>query len=274
MTDIKYTREGSGDPLVLIHGIGHQRSAWGDTFELLAEDFDVIAIDLPGFGKSPRPDRPHSYRMASYVDQLEEFFAELGLDRPHVAGNSLGGMFALELASRGAVRTATAIAPAGFWGPLGLANAIANLTMLKASTYAPRPVLKAFSDKAFLRKVSLRALYSHPERVPADVAYDEALNLRNAPGFFPVAWHVSRARFKGTPLVPVTIAWGTNDRLLLPSQATTAREALPTVSHLTLPGCGHVPMVDNPELVAGVIVQTVVQAADRAGEPLLHLTGA
>ena len=64
------------------------------------------------------------------------------------------------------------------------------------------------------------------------------------------------------------------DKLLLPSQATTAREALPMVSHLTLPECGHVPMIDNPELVAGAIVQTVVQAADRAGQPLLHLTGA
>ena len=50
--------------------------------------------------------------------------------------------------------------------------------------------------------------------------------------------------------------------------------ALPMVSHLTLPDCGHVPMVDNPELVAGAIVQTVVQAADKAGQPLLHLTGA
>lgn len=273
MTTISYTREGSGDPLVLIHGIGHQRSAWGDTFELLAEDFDVIAIDLPGFGRSPRPQGPHNYRVDSYVDQLEEFFADLGLDRPHVAGNSLGGMLALELAARGTVSTATAIAPAGFWGALGLVNAVANLAALKASTHVPRPVLKAFSDKAFLRKLSLRALYSHPERVPADVAFDDALNLRTSPGFFPVAWHLSRAHFRRQPLVPVTIAWGTNDRLLLPSQATAAREALPMVSHLTLPGCGHVPMIDNPELVAGAVVQTVVQAADRAGRPLMHLTG-
>lgn len=273
MNTISYTREGSGDPLVLIHGIGHQRSAWGGTFELLAEDFDVIALDLPGFGKSPRPGAPHSYRVESYVDQLEEFFADLGLDRPHVAGNSLGGLFALELASRGSVRTSTAISPAGFWGPLGLVNAVANLAAMKASTYAPRRVVKLFSDKAFLRKVSLRSLYSHPEQLDAVAAYDDALNLRSSPGFFPVAWHASHARFRHQPLVPVTIAWGTKDRLLLPSQAATARHELPMVSHLTLPDCGHVAMIDNPELVAGAIVQTVVQAADRAGEPLVHFTG-
>jgi len=274
MSTIDYTRAGSGDPLVLIHGIGHQRSAWGDTFELLAQDFDVVALDLPGFGASPAPAAPYSYRMDSYVDQLEDFFGHLGLDRPHVAGNSLGGMFALELAARGSVRTATAISPAGFWGPLGLVNAVAGLTMLKASAHAPRPVLKLFSDKALLRKVSLRRLYSHPENVPADIAYREALNLRTSPGFFPTAWHATRSRYRHEPLVPVTIAWGTKDRLLLPSQAVTAREALPRVSHLTLPDCGHVPMADNPELVAGAIVQTVVQAADRAGQPLLHFTGA
>jgi pimeloyl-ACP methyl ester carboxylesterase len=273
MSSISYTRAGSGDPLVLIHGIGHQRSAWGDTVELLAQDFDVIAIDLPGFGRSPAPARPHSYRMDSYVDQLEDFFTHLGLDRPHVAGNSLGGMFALELAARGSVRTATGISPAGFWGPLGLVNAMASLSMMKVSTYAPRPVLKLFSDKATLRKASLRALYAHPENVPGHVAYDDALNLRTSPGFFPVAWHASRSRYRRQPLVPVTIAWGTKDRLLPPSQAVAARRQLPMVSHLTLPDCGHVPMIDNPELVAGAIVQTVVQAADRAGQPLVHLTG-
>lgn len=274
MTTISYTRAGSGDPLVLIHGIGHQRSAWGETFELLAQDFDVIAIDLPGFGRSPAPEQPHSYRMSSYVDQLEEFFGDLGLDRPHVAGNSLGGMFALELAARGCVRTATAISPAGFSGTLGLVNAVASLTAMKMSAHAPRPVVKLFSDKAFLRRISLRALYYHPELVDPQTAYDDAINLRTSPGFFPVAWHASRARFRHQPLVPVTIAWGTKDRLLLPSQAATARQKLPMVSHLVLPDCGHVPMIDNPELVAGAIVQTVVQAADRAGQPLLHLTGA
>ncbi|WP_158607671.1 alpha/beta fold hydrolase [Flexivirga caeni] len=273
MTTIDYARAGSGDPLVLIHGIGHQRSAWGETFELLAQDFDVIALDLPGFGKSPAPAPPYSYRMDSYVEQLEDFFDHLGLDRPHVAGNSLGGMFALELAARGSVRTATAISPAGFWGPLGLVNAVANLSLMKASSHAPRRVVRLFSDKAALRKASLRALYVHPENVPGAVAYDDALNLRTSPGFFPVAWHATRSRFRHQPLVPVTIAWGTKDRLLLPSQAATARAELPMVSHLTLPDCGHVPMIDNPELVAGAIVQTVVQAADRAGQPLLHLTG-
>lgn len=274
MSSIDYTRAGSGDPMVLIHGIGHQRSAWGNTFELLAQDFDVIAIDLPGFGRSPAPVRPHSYRMDSYVDQFEDLFAHLGLDRPHVAGNSLGGMFALELAARGSVATATAISPAGFWGPLGLVHAVASLSTMKVSAHAPRPLLKLFSHTKALRKVSLRRLYAHPENVPGPVAYGDALNLRTSPGFFPVAWQVSRTRYRRQPLVPVTIAWGTKDRLLPPSQAVAARQQLPMVSHLTLPDCGHVPMIDNPELVAGVIVQTVVQAADRAGQPLLHFTGA
>ncbi|NNG38569.1 alpha/beta fold hydrolase [Flexivirga sp. ID2601S] len=274
MSTISYSRKGSGEPLVLIHGIGHQRTAWGHTFDLLAEDFDVIAVDLPGFGTSPKPAKPHSYRMSSYLDQFEEFFADLGLGRPHVAGNSLGGLLALGLAARGSVRTATALSPAGFWGPVGLANAIANLAVLKASTYSPGPVLKLFADKTALRKISMGSLYAHPERVDPQTALDDTYNLRRSPGFFPVAWQVSRARYRDRPVVPVTIAWGTKDRLLLPSQAVTAREQLPTVGHVSLPDCGHVPMIDNPELVAGAIVQTIAQAADRAGDTIgLHAAG-
>lgn len=269
MTTISYTRKGSGEPLVLCHGIGHRRTAWADTFDLLSESFEVIALDLPGFGESPAPRKPHSYRLSSYVDQLEEFFTDLDLDRPHFAGNSLGGLFALELAARGSVRTATAISPAGFWNARGLLNAVGQLTVMKASTYAPPPVLKLFADKAILRKLSMRALYVHPERLSPEVALGDTYNLRRSPGFYPVAFYSTRAKCTGTPVVPTTVAWGTKDRLLLPSQAQVARERLPHVRHVTLPACGHVPMLDNPQLVAGTIAQTIAEAGFNTSEQLI-----
>ena len=55
--------------------------------------------------------------------------------------------------------------------------------------------------------------------------------------------------------VPVTIAWGTKDRLLLPSQAKVAQRQLPHARHLPLPGCGHVPMTDDPAQVAQVLLE-------------------
>jgi pimeloyl-ACP methyl ester carboxylesterase len=63
-------------------------------------------------------------------------------------------------------------------------------------------------------------------------------------------------RFAGAPTVPVTVAWGTHDRILRPSQAERARELLPQARHVPLPGCGHVPMSDDPDLVASLILQT------------------
>lgn len=273
MTTISYSRAGAGEPLVLIHGIGHQRSAWGETFELLAQDFDVVAIDLPGFGRSPRPQPPQDYRVSSYLEQVEQLFADLDLGRPHVAGNSLGGLLALELAARGSVRTATAFAPAGFSNARESAIALAGLAMLKTASYAPAPVLRLFAGKAALRRLSLRPLYARPEAVPAQVAFEESLNLRRSPGFFPVARRLAGRRFVAEPVVPVTVAWGNRDRLLVPSQAATARRQLPMVRHVTLPGCGHVPMIDDPELVAGAVVQTIAEAAGAGRGELQPVSG-
>src|SRR4051794_39343223 len=98
--EVVYERRGKGSPLVLMHGIGHRWQAWEPVLDLLAAHHDVIAVDLPGFGRSPLlPDR--DYSMPTAVAMAAEMFAGFGLDRPHVAGNSLGGVLALELASQG-----------------------------------------------------------------------------------------------------------------------------------------------------------------------------
>src|SRR5688500_6000509 len=109
---LAYARTGSGEPLVLIHGLGHRRQGWDAVVPLLAADREVVALDLPAMGESAMPPVGDYRTMA---DMVEKLFGELGLDRPHVAGNSLGGLIALELAARGAVRSATALSPAGFW---------------------------------------------------------------------------------------------------------------------------------------------------------------
>ncbi len=112
---VAYARVGEGEPLLLLHGIGHHRQAWDPVVGILAAERDVIAVDLPGFGVSPAlPDGlPHDLPTMNSV--LGAFCAAMGLDRPHVAGNSLGGLLALELGRQGLVRSVTALSPAGFW---------------------------------------------------------------------------------------------------------------------------------------------------------------
>ena len=98
MTGLAFTRRGAGAPLVLLHGLGSSRRAWDPVVPALAERFDVLAVDLPGFGDSkPFPPQlePHPAALAAAVDGLLE---DLGIDAPHLVGNSLGGWVALELA--------------------------------------------------------------------------------------------------------------------------------------------------------------------------------
>lgn len=265
MSSISYTREGSGPPVVLIHGIGHRREAWGKVAIRLAESHEVIAVDLPGHGRSPRPVAPHGYRMASVADQLEELFAELGLDHPHVAGNSLGGYLALELAQRGSVRSATAISPAGFWNAVELWGILGpQLVLMKASSHAPDPVVKLFADRLALRRISMRALYTHPERLSAEVALGDTYNLRRTKGFWPCFLSGIALRYDGAePTVPVTIAWGDHDRLLIPRQAKRAAARLPGARQVSLVDCGHVPMVDDADQVTDVVREQI--AAVEAG---------
>ncbi|MDQ4040208.1 MAG: alpha/beta fold hydrolase, partial [Actinomycetota bacterium] len=114
MTALAHDRCGSGEPLVLIHGIGSQRQVWGPVMDRLTPQREVVALDLPGFGDSPvAPDA--ELTPAGHARYVAALLDELGLKRPHVAGNSLGGGVALELARMGRARSATGLSPVGFW---------------------------------------------------------------------------------------------------------------------------------------------------------------
>src|SRR6202000_2519252 len=101
--------------LVLVHGVTHRRQAWYPVLDELAEQREVVLVDLPGHGQSPplctagRPIRE------VLRDEFKQFLDDQGLERPHVAGNSLGGLVALIAGAEGDARSVTALSPAGFW---------------------------------------------------------------------------------------------------------------------------------------------------------------
>jgi pimeloyl-ACP methyl ester carboxylesterase len=105
------------------------------------------------------------------------------------------------------------------------------------------------------------ALVAHPQRLDPDRLLGDALALRHGRGFRPMLHALGRYRFDAAALqamrdVPVTVAWGARDRILPPHQGARARKVLPRARHVTLPGCGHLPMSDDPSLVAGTILAT------------------
>jgi pimeloyl-ACP methyl ester carboxylesterase len=250
---------GSGEPLVLIHGIGHRLQAWEPVFDRLAEHHEVIAIDLPGFGESPVPDGGMPRDMAATVASIAAAFAEWGLDRPHVAGNSLGGAISLELAAVGAVRSATAFSPAGFFTPAERRRALRILNTLRANTFAPVPVIRMTLRSPSLRAASFGPLVARPAQLDIERALGDALALRRGRGFRSVARSSRDYRFDGSRLdaaVPVTVGWGERDKILGSHQAERVKTVIPSARVVTMPQCGHVPMSDDPDLVISLILQT------------------
>src|SRR5918992_5733673 len=105
-----YARLGSGPPLLLVHGLGSCKEMWRPLLPALAREREVVAVDLPGFGASP----PGPRTVEGLAEALAAFAAELGLERPHVAGNSLGGGVALVMGSMGVCGSVCAVSPIGF----------------------------------------------------------------------------------------------------------------------------------------------------------------
>jgi 4-oxalocrotonate tautomerase family enzyme len=88
--DCVHSIEGKGPPVFLVHGIGARRQGWAGLVEYLKGDFQCITYDLRGHGDSPKSDGP--FGLEELVADLEALRAELGIERAHVVGHSLGGM--------------------------------------------------------------------------------------------------------------------------------------------------------------------------------------
>lgn len=247
---------GTGEPLVLVHGLTHRRQAWYPVLDQLAEHRQVVLFDLPGHGESPDLVVRDGDVQASLRLALEQLFADLALDQPHIAGNSLGGRIALEAAADGLVRSATTLSPAAFWwGTPDFAYIRSVFTCLTTSGRLLSPVMPVLARSATTRRVLGAMVSDRSDLIPREAFLDDLRGMKRAipamKKIFPAA-----APFDGRiPAdVPVTIAWGEHDRILLPYQARIARRRLPHAHHVVLRNCGHVPMADDPEQVARVLL--------------------
>ncbi|MDL5200204.1 alpha/beta fold hydrolase [Streptomyces sp. ALI-76-A] len=253
---VSYTRAGSGAPLLLLHGIGHHRQAWDPVVDILAAERDVISVDLPGFGVSPGLPDGLAYDLATTTAVFGAFCEALELDRPHVAGNSLGGLLALELGREKLVRSVTALSPAGFWTLAERRYAFGVLlSMRRIAERMPLPLVERLARSAAGRAVLTSTIYARPSRRAPEAVVAETLALARATGFTETLRAGTSVQFtKDIPDLPVTLAWGTRDWLLVPRQGVRAKAIIPRARLVRLPGCGHCPMNDDPALVARVLL--------------------
>lgn len=261
--NLVFDRRGSGEPLVLLHGIGARRQAFAPVLDLLADEFEVWSPDLPGFGESPAPPGGIA-SIPALAGLVAQWLGEQGLERPHVAGSSMGGGLALELADRGAVASACALAPIGFWSTAERLWCQRSLAFARSLSKVIRPVAPTLLGHPVGRTLFAGQYYARPWAIDPQALVGDVAALVDAPGF-----EDARAAFAGylapataADRVPVTVAWGDRDRLNLTRQRERARSRIPRARHVLLPGTGHLMMSDDPEAVADVI-----RAAGRAPHP-------
>jgi pimeloyl-ACP methyl ester carboxylesterase len=266
---LAYKRAGAGPTLVLLHGIGHRRQAWDAVFDRLTPHRDVIAVDLPGHGESPPFELGDRTVAQALGEEITGLFDELGLDRPHLAGNSLGGRIALDAAALGRAASVTALSPAGFWrNARELAYAKRVFAVMQVMAARLEPVTPRLAKSTAGRALLGSSIVRHPSRMsPAQAAGDASAFLAARPALNAILDGIDAGtgRFAGVipEGVPVTIAWGDRDRLLPRRQALVARELIPQATFVRLPSCGHVPMTDDPELVTRVLLNGSSLAGER-----------
>lgn len=256
-------RAGSGDPLVLLHGFTATWRCWLPVLAELVPRFDVFAPTLHGHDGGPAlPPGGPAHSIPAAADHVERQLDEAGItERAHIAGNSMGGALALELAKRGRARSVVAISPGGGWDPADKAEAdriirwfSRNQKLAKASL----PRVTGLMRRPASRRVALRDVMTRGDQVPAREA---AILVRSSVNCSVVSDVFETIR-SGEALAhdldridcPVLVAWGDKDRILpMAKHAERFRREIPGAEFRVMPGLGHTPMWDDPGQIAAII---------------------
>jgi pimeloyl-ACP methyl ester carboxylesterase len=261
MTELAFTRSGAGEPLVLLHALGLSRRVWDDVIPELARHFDVVAVDLPGFGESPPLPADIEPTPAALAAAVAGLLDELDVTAPQVVGNSIGGWVALELATIHHVASLTLLAPAGLWRSRTPRYTLASLHASRWMARHAGGVLVRLVGSRLGRVLVLGQTHGRPTRLSAEYARSTIRSLGTCLAFDAVleATAARRAEGFGALAMPVTVAFGSRDRLLLPGQTRRLDQLPPHTRVDRLPGCGHVPISDDPDAVAALIMRSATR---------------
>jgi pimeloyl-ACP methyl ester carboxylesterase len=250
-------------PVVFIHGLGGQWQNWIENIPRAALERRTVALDLPGFGLSPMPEREISISM--YAKLVEAVCQDLGLGPVAVVGNSMGGFVGAELAIRhrerverlmlvsaaGITTTDLYRAPAAAVGRA--ASMVVGYTAARHRQLARRPGS---------RHLALSLVARHPSRLASDLAYEAMLKGAGKPGFEDALRACLDYDFRDRlPEIgcPTLIVWGENDAVLPAGDADEFERLIPDSRKVLLKDTGHVPMLERPstfnDMLAGFLAE-------------------
>ena len=260
-------RAGEGEPVVLLHGFTATWRCWIPVLPELVARYDVFAPTLTGHHGGPSIDRGVAHSLEEAAGHVAAQLDEAGIDTAHLVGNSMGGALALELAKQGRARSVVGLSPGAGWtdgDPEGPRIERFFRRQLKITRATDKRLEKVMA-RPVLRRLALRDIVRKGEQLPAA----EAVAMARSSLECTVVDDVFRAIREGTALlrdldridVPVLIAWAQYDRVLpMKRHMARFRSEIPGVSFRVLRDVGHVPMSDDPQLVADTIVEWVERA--------------
>ncbi len=239
-------RAGSGTPLVLLHGMGESHVGWRPIIDGLAVRHDVLAIDLPGFGKSPALPSHVPPTAANLAAAVQVALDGLGVEQYAVAGYSLGARVALELARNKQVSAVIAIGPDGLGTPLERVQNYLGLVAGRGVAMALAPAAGELSRTPLGRMWFFSGNRSLPWQLdPAD-ARELLTGFAAAPAYEAVNWvgMFDFATHLPTIQQPVLFLQGTADPIT--GQVMRYLPLIPGAELKLLPGLNHVPISDDP----------------------------
>jgi pimeloyl-ACP methyl ester carboxylesterase len=251
-------RGGAGPPLVLLHGLTVSWRVWTPVLPALERHHEVLAPTLAGHrGGPPLPDPQRG--VPALADALERTLDDAGIGTAHLAGNSLGGWVAVELARRGRARSVVALSPlGGFADARGLRRIVRTFRRFDGRVAPHRDRAARAMGRPGLRRLLLRSAMEHGDRVPVDLAVGMVDDMAATTVLAGMASFLETAPPYAAELpdgVRARVAWGARDRTLpFARYGAPWRDVLPGAEHVELPGCGHVPTWDDPGLVAATIL--------------------
>lgn len=242
--------DGVGPPLVLIHGVGLDHTMWDLVLGRLAEIRSVVRYDISGHGLTP--DQPGDRSIDDFVDELLFVIHSQGLDRPEVAGISMGGMIALAASAR----------LPGLFDKVALLNTVADRTDDQAAALKGRLAaaesggMQAVADMAIDRWFEPAWQGDHPDRV---AAIGERLRSTGLVGYL----KAYRLFIDGDPLMPqgatrvsapVLAMTGERDVGSTPAMSTALAESVQNGQARVLKNLHHLPPIEDPDVFATALI--------------------
>jgi pimeloyl-ACP methyl ester carboxylesterase len=271
---LNHIRFGKGRPLLLIHGLGGSWRSWIPVLDRLSAHREVIALDLPGHGKTPKLEEPTT--IPKLADAVSEFVHRNGLKEIDAVGSSMGARLVLELARRGGVLgSVVSLDPGGFWEgwqkDFFYVTGSLSIRILRTFNF----MMPSLTRNLITRSMLLAQFSPKPWEISSHLALTELRSYVECPVYSELLYNLTygedqQGAPRGTITKPLVIGWGTKDRVCFPFQSKKALQLFPDAHLYWFKNCGHFPHWDKPAETVGLILRatTPVEKVEKY-EPLI-----